>query len=435
MAESPLTIDELDAMGIDVHSKVTTIIRSTSAIISLISSSTLIWMITRSRAGFTTSYNRILLGMAISDIFMSLGLANFNFTAPRDDSYFVWNASGNQVTCSVQGFTFFMGMFSGLFYSCSLNLYSLAVVKYNKSDGYIHNKVEPFLHGVPIAYALIYSTTLLAKRNINDSGGGNCYAHVYNPPHCIGYEDGETREGFDIPCGRGHDGAVVFYYLTGFGTVFIVPVIIGTSLGMIYRSVSKQENNMASYGESNINRSNSRLVLNRAIAYSISYFLTWSFSMIGVGFDVANVEWPTAIWYLTSIFNPLQGFFNFVIYIFPKVMRAKSRGGDNTTWFQAFKIAFWGGTPNQALGQRRHQPPIRVPHAPVVGEGTLGNRNGTTTEHLGQENVAKLGGDTKNEDNINTAAAGDNDDGYETFLAVLNEPSRSPVSGTDSGQL
>lgn len=91
---------------------------------------------------------------------------------------------------------------------------------------------------------------------------------------------------------------------------------------------------MATYGESNANRSNSRLVLNRAIAYSGSYFLTWSFGMIGTGFSAANVEWPTAIRYLTNIFNPLQGFFNFVIYIFPNVMRAKSRGGDNTTWFQ-----------------------------------------------------------------------------------------------------
>jgi len=306
MAESPLTIDELDAMGIDVHSKVTTIIRSTSAIISLISSSTLIWMITRSRAGFTTSYNRILLGMAISDIFMSLGLANFNFTAPRDDSYFVWNASGNQVTCSVQGFTFFMGMFSGLFYSCSLNLYSLAVVKYNKSDGYIHNKVEPFLHGVPIAFALIVGITLLAKQNINN-GGGNCYAPVYRPLHCIGYEDGEIREGFDIPCGRGHDGAVLVYYGGLFTIMFVVPLIIGSSLGIIRMSVLKQENLMTRYGESNVNRSNSRLVLHRAIAYSVSYFLTWTFSVIGVGFDMANVEWPTAIWYLANIFNPLQG--------------------------------------------------------------------------------------------------------------------------------
>ena len=109
-----------------------------------------------------------------------------------------------------------LGMDSGLLYSCSLNLHSLAVVKYNKSDSYMRRKVAPFIHGVPIAWALISSITLLAMQNFNDKGTGICIAPVYEPPHCIGYEDGETRDGFDIPCGRGRDGAVIFYYLNGF---------------------------------------------------------------------------------------------------------------------------------------------------------------------------------------------------------------------------
>jgi hypothetical protein len=64
---------------------------------------------------------------------------------------------------------------------------------------------------------------------------------VYNPPHCVGYEDGEIREGFTIPCGRGRDGAVVFYYSMAFVTFCIVPVVICVSLGMIYNAVKLQE--------------------------------------------------------------------------------------------------------------------------------------------------------------------------------------------------
>jgi len=60
-----------------------------------------------------------------------------------------------------------------------------------------------------------------------------------------------------------------------------------------------------------------------------------------------------------------------VIYISPKVERAKSRGGENMTWFQAFKIAFWGGRTNQATGQTRRQPPASL------------TRDVTTTEDLG----------------------------------------------------
>jgi len=350
MEGDPIPIDELNATVIDVHDIATTIINSSLAILSLISSSVLIWMIKRSRASFATTYNRILLGMAITDILFSLGSAHFNFTAPSDDSYYVWNASGNELTCNIQGFVALAGTISSLFYNCSLNLFSLACVKYNLPDSYIRRKVEPFLHGVPIAFALIISITLLVEQNINDNGGGNCIAAVYTPPHCIGYEDGEPREGFNIECGRGHDGAVLLWYLFGLGMLFLVPLTIATSLGMIYRSVSKQENNMASYGASNFtgsaqqpDRSNSRLVLHRALAFSIAYFLAWLFVIIGMVLGIANVEYPTPLLYLANIFNPLQGFFNFVIYFYPKVTSVKSKGDDNRTWFQAFKIAFWGG--------------------------------------------------------------------------------------------
>jgi hypothetical protein len=163
-------------------------------------------------------------------------------------------------------------------------------------------------------YAFIINIAILAKQHFNDGGRGNCNAPIYKPPHCIGYEDGETREGFDIPCGRGHDGAPVIFYLGGAIIAFIVPLIIGTSLGMIYRSVSKQENNMASYGASNFtanaqqpDRSKSRIVMNKARAYSAAYFLAWSWLIIGSIFGLANVEQPAPLIYISNFLNPLQG--------------------------------------------------------------------------------------------------------------------------------
>lgn len=349
----PIPLEELLAAGAeqrDGHGKVTTILGSSAAIASMISSSALIWMIRRSRDGLATAYHRILLGMCVADIALSLGLAHFNVTAPRDVDYYVWNASGNQLSCNVQGFVGRAGVLGAVLYSCSLNLYSLAVVRYRKTDDYIRRKHEPFLHGVPIVYALVASTALLVENNFNDGGGGNCYAPEYRPPHCIGYEDGRTREGFDIPCGRGSDGAVLFSYVSGFIALFVVPLVIVTSLGMIYRSVLQQEEQMERYGagsfaardrrlgdvadervswsarirsvfkcirrsseeqtstsNQNQRQSNSRAVMHRALAYSTSYFLTWSWFIIGTFCELAGMEWPTILWYLANIFNPLQG--------------------------------------------------------------------------------------------------------------------------------
>lgn len=385
--EGAISLEEIR----DIHGKATTIIRSSLAIISLTASCILIRIIQRSNDRFSTTYHRLLLGMSVADILLSIGYAHFNFTAPSDNNYFVWNARGNQMTCSAQGFVFLLGFSSSPLYNCSINLYSLAVVRYQKTNDYIRKRIEPFLHGGPILYAIITSTILLANKNINDAGGGSCYAPVYEPPHCTGYEDGEIRDGFNIPCGRGRDGTVIPYYVLAFITFFLLPIIICVSIGMIYRTVRQQEKRMEHFGANAfaditarsstaavidtderrdhgtwlnrlrsslstlVNRqstsqssstsnnrrvSNSRLVMRRAVSFTCAYVLTWSFPIIGMCLDVAKIEWPNAIWYLSSIFTPLQGFFNLCIFLQPKVSHAKSRGGDDVTWCQAVARAF-----------------------------------------------------------------------------------------------
>ena len=113
--------------------------------------------------------------------------------------------------------------------------------------------------------------------------------------------------------------------------------------------------------------SNSRVVLHRAFAFTISYFLTWSFFFISACFNMANKDTPQAIWYLTYILGPLQGFFNLCVYLQPKVSKNKSRAGSNATWCQAVMEAIWySGSGDQAPGRggvrgggpanREHQP-------------------------------------------------------------------------------
>ena len=75
--------------------KHTAILYGTFGIISTICSSFIIWMIVRSNDRFSTPYHRLLLGMCISDILYSLGLAHFNLTTPKHDCW-IWNASGTR---------------------------------------------------------------------------------------------------------------------------------------------------------------------------------------------------------------------------------------------------------------------------------------------------------------------------------------------------
>eukprot|EP00956_Cyclotella_meneghiniana_P022223 scaffold41709_cov26-Cyclotella_meneghiniana.AAC.1 len=189
------TLIELSAEYKYGHGRSLIIIRSTSAIVSVISSCCLIRMIMTSKDCLSTTYHRLLLGMSIGDILCSLPSATFASMSPTDVSYMVWSARGNQATCSIYGFVVILGMDLTLYYSCSLNIYYLILIKYNKSGAYIRKKVEPFLHGIPISLGLIWSIIGLVDKNYNAGESGQCSTTpIYNPPHCQGYEDGEVRE-------------------------------------------------------------------------------------------------------------------------------------------------------------------------------------------------------------------------------------------------
>ena len=168
----------------DGASKSTSILRSSLAIVSMIASSLLIWMLLRSKKLRSSTYHRLILGLGISDTLYSIGLVHFNALAPIDDSYYVWNARGNQLTCNIHGFIILIGAVCGLFYSCSVNLHSLVVVKHKRSDNYISKKIEPFLHGVPIILAAVTGIVLLVQENINSDDGGVCFAPVVRSYYC-----------------------------------------------------------------------------------------------------------------------------------------------------------------------------------------------------------------------------------------------------------
>ena len=400
---SELLVENLDTTWAEWkygYTKPIGIARSVSAIVSVIASSLLIWMIMRSKERLTTTYNRLIFGMSISDILLSLSWVSFNAVAPSEMSYMIWNARGNQGTCDAKGFLTTVGAVSGVLYICSLNIYYLAKVKYNKGGQYISSKIEPFLHGVPIVIALIYSITMLGRHNYNsDLASGNCTAMpVHDPPHCAGYEDGQVPEGFEIPCGRG-SGGENFYSLSKLIVLFIPPIVVSISLGMIFSFVHKQEKRTRRYGAGAVNnstqhtansaaggenstsnkisinsivsfmktsfgkkssRSNSnqeytmsRAVFHRALAYSAAYFLTWGWAILSVILKLAGVWNPRApivYDYFGNIFNPLQGFFNLLIFMHPNVMRAKRSPGDDISWCRAFAQVFRSNTAMKFCG-------------------------------------------------------------------------------------
>jgi len=89
-------------------------------IISIICSSTFIWMLRRSYDGFSTTQNRILLGLCVSDIIFSSHYLPFGMFGPKELDYFSWNARGNMATCHITGFLSVIGGILGPFHNASL---------------------------------------------------------------------------------------------------------------------------------------------------------------------------------------------------------------------------------------------------------------------------------------------------------------------------
>lgn len=100
-------------------------------------------------------YHRLVCGISITDFSASFWLALSTWPIPRDSGV-LW-ASGTTTTCNLQGFFTQAGIASS-FYNCSLSIYFLLVIKCGWKESQIR-KIEPCLHGVPIAWALLSAST------------------------------------------------------------------------------------------------------------------------------------------------------------------------------------------------------------------------------------------------------------------------------------
>ena len=92
---------------------------------------------------------------------------------PKGLNYFVPFASGNVATCDAQGFLITFANGISLLYNCSICLYYLAIITYNKKSDYIKKKLEPWFHGISILLPLVDCViTGLATNACNGTNGG-----------------------------------------------------------------------------------------------------------------------------------------------------------------------------------------------------------------------------------------------------------------------
>ncbi len=135
--------------------------------ISSVASLAIIISILRSEVKLSNSYRRLVFGISVYDLIQSIGQA---FSSVLMPSGTFWLASGNDVSCKFQGFITIVGFVGTIFYSLSLTIFFLLVIKYNLNDAKIAKYAEPWLHGVPIVYSSLFSIYAAATNNYNVDG-------------------------------------------------------------------------------------------------------------------------------------------------------------------------------------------------------------------------------------------------------------------------
>lgn len=115
-------------------------------------------------------------------------------------------------------------------YNVSLSIYYLYLIKYNYRDRKFKSKIEPFVHAIPILWALAAVVSCLATQSFNPSS--NTYFITSYPRGC--------RSNDDVECTRGQASPILALL---FGTVTLCGTLISNIVIVlfIWRHVHLQE--------------------------------------------------------------------------------------------------------------------------------------------------------------------------------------------------
>ena len=297
--------------------------------ISAVSSAMIIFLIFRSPARLSKIYLRIMFGMSIADIMTSSAMALTTLPMPKNDDP-VWSDKydndikwegqtklGNMRTCEAQGVIFTSGLQTMFAYNGMLCIYYTCAIAFRMQEKGIRNKVEPFLHGVPLLLGLgpVIPCLLFA---------------FYNPidemPFCVFIPLSNNKLGSGL-------FASIFRFLPLISiSVFLIIILVSFSL-IIWR-VRKKEKCIPVAGADNQGdniqienltkaaHKNTKMISVQSAAYIGAFLLTLVFPLIRNITSQRLTPKLLGFYALMGkcmlIFSPMQGFFNFVIFLWHK---------------------------------------------------------------------------------------------------------------------
>lgn len=311
---------------------------SITGLVSVASSSLVIYMILRSDTKLSSIYHRIMLGMCVADILSSVAMSLTTIPMPPtldpDLTPYVypWEGGryGTSSTCAAQGFFYSSGIITMYAYNAMLCVYYACVIAIRMKEYKIKKYVEPFLHLTPVALGLGLGFEDLSKG-------------LYRPSDWVAWCTAVST-----------DSSVVVLAL-----IATLLVIIFTSFALIIWRVIKTENQLPRIvRESRFSRAaqrvqkshqNSKIIFLQALGYILALFSSLILPFIS-SFSLVNND-PTRQLCGTYILVPLQGFFNALIFVGHKIYNYR-RVHTNLSMWKTFHLLLAGKANDHVLFSR-----------------------------------------------------------------------------------
>lgn len=232
--------------------------------------------------------------------------------------------------CRFQGFMLTLGLAS-FSANCMLMMHFVLMIRFGMTRESMR-KLEPWLHALPVVYALGVSVSGWVLELYNQTGPFGCWV----APHPYG-----CNRMPDLECTRGGpDGEVAAFFrdyfmiipliVWAFLSLFLLLVIVST---VVVRYEKSKRFVFQSRGSSNPLSNQRRQVIVQSILYGLmlTNSLVWRsmntlFSWSDREYDFFGKHFWITVFGVT--FFPLQGLWNFLIYIRPRYLSLRERCPD-----------------------------------------------------------------------------------------------------------
>ena len=339
------------------------ILPSITGAISCISSTTIMYIVIKSKK--YTVYHRILFLMSSFDFLTSLTISLTTLPMPKDVVLvypFRGPSYGTVKTCEAQGFIFFVGSGLSISMNAILNIYYLCVLRYKMTGTHFSNKVLPILLLTGITIPVIIGIVLVSGRGLLNPSPYESYCSVASYPiYC------NSPAYPDTECIRGGGGRLIRTIV--FSTIVLGFLVVIVTMSLIINTfcADKPNHTKAHHRtEDPIGSSNQswrddcdtekvdsiyvkskpdliRTITLQASMYVGAFLLTWMWIFL------SYLKYPgdgrqrfgdiPLIQVLKLIFQPLQGLYNLLIFLYHKIYNLQ-KTKDDLDFLTALKLVF-----------------------------------------------------------------------------------------------